>query len=112
MKEGGMMSLLNKVPNPSERKRNERRVMGDLLQENLFDENGNIPDIDKLLNQLFRTRLLRFIRIKNFDLNELLGTRGTKELKEISTKSELKEFKKLLTSLRDNLDSSIKCLPN
>jgi predicted transcriptional regulator len=104
--------FIKQVPNPSERKRNERRVMGDLLQENLFDENGNIPDIDKLLNQLLRTRLLKFIRIKNFDLNELLGTRGTKELKEISTKSELKEFKKLLTSLRDNLDSSIKCLPN
>jgi DNA-binding PadR family transcriptional regulator len=104
--------FIEQVPNPAERKRNERRVMEDLLQENLFDENGNIPEIDKLLNQLLRTRLLKFIRIKNFDLNELLGTRGTKELKEISTKSELKEFKKLLTSLRDNLDSSIKCLPN
>ena len=86
--------------------------MEDLLQENLFDEKGNIPDMDKLLNQLLRTRLLRFIRFKNFDFNELFGTTGAKELKAISTKSELKEFKKLLTSLRDNLDSSIKCLPN
>lgn len=104
--------FIKQVPNPAERKRNEKRVMEDLLRENLFQDNGNIPDIDKLLNQLLRTRLLRFVRIKNFDFNELLGTRGTKELKEISTKSELKEFKKLLTSLRDNLDSSIKCLPN
>jgi predicted transcriptional regulator len=104
--------FIKQVPNPSERKRNERRVMEDLLQENLFDENGNIPDIDKLLNQLLRTRLLRFIRIKNFDFNELFGTTGAKELKAISTKSELKEFKKLLTLLRDNLDSSIKCLPS
>ena len=104
--------FIKQVPNPAERKRNERRVMEDLLQENLFDEKGNIPDMDKLLNQLLRKRLLRFIRFKNFDFNELFGTTGAKELKAISTKSELKEFKKLLTSLRDNLDSSIKCLPN
>ena len=87
-------------------------MMKDLLLENLFQEDGNIPDIDKLLYQLTRVRLLRFIRIKNFDFNELFGTTGAKELKAISTRSELKELKDLLTKLRINLDSTIKSLPN
>jgi hypothetical protein len=100
--------LIKQVANPSKRKKNERLMMKDLLLENLFQEDGNIPDIDKLLYQLTRVRLLRFIRIKNFDFNELFGTTGANELKAISTRSELREFKELMTSLRDNLDSSIK----
>jgi hypothetical protein len=72
----------------------------------------SIYEIDKLLYQLTRVRILKFIRTKNFDFNELFDSTGAKELKATSTKSELKEFKELLTSLRDNLDSSIKCLPN
>ena len=78
--------------------------MDDLLQENLFQEDGNIQDIHKLLSQLVRLRLLRFIRIKNFDFNELFTPANLNELKAISTKSELKEFKELLTNLRKNLD--------
>ena len=86
--------FIKQVPNPSERKRNERRVMEDLLQENLFDENGNIPDIDKLLYQLTRVRLLKFVKgRRNFDFNELFGITGAKELKAISTRSELEELK-------------------
>ena len=63
--------------------------MENLLQENLFDENGNIPDIDKLLYQLTRVRLLKFVKgRRNFDFNELFGITGAKELKAISTRSE------------------------
>jgi hypothetical protein len=103
--------FIKQVANPSERKRNERLMMKDLLLENLFQDDGNIPEIDKLLYQLTRVRLLRFIRIKNFDFNELFTPANINELKAISTKSELKEFKDLLTNLRKNLDSTIKSLP-
>jgi predicted transcriptional regulator len=105
--------FIKQVANPSKRKRNERLMMKDLLLENLFQDDGNIPDIDKLLYQLTRVRLLKFVKSRrNFDFNELFGTTGANELKAISTRSELREFKELMTSLRDNLDSSIKCLPN
>jgi DNA-binding PadR family transcriptional regulator len=104
--------FIKQVANPSERKRNERLIMRDLLLENLFQDDGNIPEIDKLLYQLTRVRLLRFIRIKNFDFNELFTPANLNELKAISTKSELKEFKELLTNLRKNLDSTIKSLSN
>ena len=67
--------------------------MKDLLLENLFQDYGNIPDIDKLLYQLTRVRLLRFIKIKNFDFNELFDTAGANELKAISTHSELRSLK-------------------
>lgn len=100
--------LIKQVANPSKRKKNERLMMKDLLLENLFQDDGNIPDIHKLLSQLVRLRLLRFVKSTNFDFNELFGTTGANELKAISTRSELREFKELMTSLRDNLDSSIK----
>jgi hypothetical protein len=64
------------------------------------------------LYQLTRVRLLKFVRSKNFDFNELFGTTGAKDLEAISTPSELKEFKGLLTKLRDNLDLTIMRLPN
>jgi hypothetical protein len=105
--------FIKQVADPSERKRNERLMMKDLLLENLFQDDGNIPDIDKLLYQLTRVRLLKFVKSRrNFDFNELFGTTGAKELKAISTRSELKELKDLLTKLRINLDSTIKSLPN
>jgi len=86
-------------------------MMDDLLQENLFQEDGNIQDIHKLLSQLVRLRLLRVVKSTNFDFNELFGATGAIDLRAISTPSELKEFKGLLTKLRDNLDSTIKSLP-
>jgi hypothetical protein len=104
--------LMKQVANPSKRKKNEWLMMKDLLLENLFQPDGNIPNLDKLLYQLARVRLLKFAKSKSFDFNELFGTTGANELKAISTRSELREFKELMTSLRDNLDSSIKCLPN
>jgi hypothetical protein len=104
--------FIKQVANPSKRKRNERLMMKDLLLENLFQDDGNIPDIDKFLNQLARVRLLKFAKSKSFDFNELFGATGAIDLKAISTPSELKEFKGLLTKLRDNLDSTIKSLPN
>jgi DNA-binding PadR family transcriptional regulator len=104
--------FIKQVANPSERRRNERLMMKDLLQENLFQGDGNIPEIDKLLYQLTRVRLLRFIRIKNFDFNELFTPANINELKAISTKSELKEFKDLLTNLRKNLDLTIRYVPS
>ncbi len=104
--------LIKQVANPSKRKRNERLMMKDLLLENLFQDDGNIPDIDKILYQLTRVRLLKFVKsTSNFDFNELFGTTGAKELKAISTRSELKELKDLLSKLRINLDSTIKSLP-
>jgi hypothetical protein len=103
--------FIKQVANPLERKRNERLVMKDLLVENLFQADGNIQDIDKFLNQLARVRLLKFAKSKSFDFNELFGTTGARALKAISTPSELKEFKELLSQLRKNLDSTIKSLP-
>ena len=103
--------FIEQVPNPAERKRNERRVMEDLLQENLFQDDGNIPDMDKLLNQLLRVRLLKFVKSRNFDINELFTPVGTNTLKAISAPGEIKEFKKHLILLRKNLESTIKSLP-
>ena len=66
----------------------------------------------RLLYQLTRVRLLKFVKSRrNFDFNELFGTTGAKELKAITAPSELKEFKILLSKLRENLDSTIKRLP-
>jgi predicted transcriptional regulator len=104
--------FIKQVPSPAERKRNERRVMEDLLRENLFQHNGNIPDMDKLLSQLFRVRLLAFVKSSNFDINELFTPVGMNTLKAISTPGEIEEFKKLLILLRKNLDSTIKSLSN
>jgi hypothetical protein len=86
-------------------------MMDDLLQENLFQEDGNIQDIHKLLSQLVRLRLLRFVKSRNFDFDELFAPANLNELKAISAPSELKEFKELLTNLRKNLDSTIKHVP-
>src|SRR2546426_4496051 len=36
--------FIKEVANPSGRRRNERLMMDDLLQENLFQEDGNIQD--------------------------------------------------------------------
>jgi DNA-binding PadR family transcriptional regulator len=104
--------FIEQVPNPAERKRNDKRVKEDLLQENLFQDDGNIPDMDKLLNQLLRVRLLKFVKSRNFDINELFTPVGTNTLKAISAPGEIKEFKKLLILLRKNLDSTIKSLSN
>jgi predicted transcriptional regulator len=104
--------FIKQVPNPAERKRNEKRVMEDLLRENLFQHNGNIPDMDKLLNQLLRVRLLAFVKSSNFDINELFTPVGMNTLRAISTPEEIEEFKKLLILLRKNLDSTIKSLSN
>jgi DNA-binding PadR family transcriptional regulator len=104
--------FIKQVANPAGRKRNERLMTKDLLLENLFQDDGNILDIDKFLNQLSRVKLLKFVRSTNFDFDELFGATGAIDLKAISTPSELKEFKGLLTKLRDNLDSTIKSLPN
>jgi DNA-binding PadR family transcriptional regulator len=104
--------FIEKVPDPAERKRNDKRVKEDLLQENLFRDDGNIPDMDKLLNQLLRVRLLKFVKSRNFDINELFTPVGTNTLKAISAPGEIKEFKKLLILLRKNLDSTIKSLSN
>jgi predicted transcriptional regulator len=103
--------FIKEVANPSGRRRNERLMMDDLLQENLFQEDGNIQDIHKLLSQLVRLRLLRFVKSRNFDFDELFAPANLNELKAISTPSELKEFKELLTNLRKNLDSTIKHVP-
>jgi predicted transcriptional regulator len=103
--------FIKEVANPSGRRRNERLMMDDLLQENLFQEDGNIQDIQKLLSQLVRLRLLRFVKSKNFDFEELFAPANLNDLKAISTPSELKEFKELLTNLRKNLDSTIKHVP-
>ena len=100
--------LIKQVANPSKRKKNERLMMKDLLLENLFQDDGNIRIFTSLLSQLVRLRLLRFVKSTNFDFNELFVLTGANELKAISTRSELREFKELMTSLRDNLDSSIK----
>jgi hypothetical protein len=86
-------------------------MMDDLLQENLFQEDGNIRDIHKLLSQLVRLRLLRFVKSRNFDFDELFAPENLNELKAISTPSELKEFKELLTNLRKNLDSTSSMYP-
>ena len=105
--------FIKQVPNPAGRKKNESKMMKDLLLENLFQDDGNIPNFDKLLYQLTRVRLLKFVKSRrNFDFNELFGITGAKELKAISTRSELKELKDLLSKLRINLDSTIKSLPN
>jgi len=104
--------FIEQVPNPAERKRNDKRVKEDLLQENLFQDDGNIPDMDKLLNQLLRVRLLKFVKSRNFDINELFTPVGTNTLKAISAPGEIKEFKKLLILLRKNLDSTINSLSN
>jgi predicted transcriptional regulator len=105
--------FIKQVPNPAGRKKNESKMMKDLLLENLFQDDGNIPDIDKILYQLTRVRLLKFVKsTSNFDFNELFGTTGAQELRAISTRSELREFKDLLSKLRINLDSTIKSLPN
>lgn len=103
--------FIEQVPNQAERKRIERRVMEDLLQENLFQDDGNIPDMDKLLNQLLRVRLLKFVKSRNFDINEQFTPVGTNTLKAISAPGEIKEFKKHLILLRKNLESTIKSLP-
>ena len=103
--------FIKQVPNQAERKRIERRVMEDLLQENLFQDDGNIPDMDKLLNQLLRVRLLKFVKSRNFDINEQFTPVGTNTLKAISAPGEIKEFKKHLILLRKNLESTIKSLP-
>jgi DNA-binding PadR family transcriptional regulator len=104
--------FIKQVANPLERKRNEWPVMKDLLLENLFQPDGNIPNFDKLLYQLARVRLLKFAKSKSFDFNELFDTTGARELKAISTPLELKDLKELLSKLRKNLDLTIKSLPN
>jgi hypothetical protein len=44
--------FIKQVANPAGRKKNESIVMMDLLLENLFQDDGNIPDSDKIFYQL------------------------------------------------------------
>jgi hypothetical protein len=101
--------FIKHVANPLDRKNNEGKTLKDLLQENLFLEDGNIPD-QRLLIQLFRLRLLQFAKSIDPSLEKMFTPANIDKLEAISTQSELKEFKELLTILRNNLDSTIKQL--
>jgi hypothetical protein len=96
------------VIDPAERERNERAILRVCLQFNLFDEQGDVIDQDRLLNQLFRTRLLDYASNPRFDPKDLFKPEGIGSLKRMSLPSEVIEFREYLEIFRSNLDRTIK----
>ena len=96
------------VKDPAERERNERAILRICLLFNFFDSHGDVIDQDRLLNQLFRTRLLDYASNPRLDPKDLFKPEGIASLKRMSLPSEVSDFRRYLETFRFNLDATIK----
>jgi hypothetical protein len=106
--------LIKNISNPIQRKRLEREMVKVLLLYDLFDDNGKIivTDGKEFLKQFIRIGLFNLTADKYYDPENLFTPQTVERLKEISHASERKELKEFLMKIRDNLDLSIKQLPD
>jgi hypothetical protein len=99
--------MIEGVVDPVERKRTEQALLKVCLQFNLFDDQGDVIDKDKLLNQLFRALLLHYASNPRFDPKDSFKPIGIESLKRMSHPSEVKDFRDYLEVFRSNLDATI-----
>jgi hypothetical protein len=106
--------LIKNIAKPLERKQLEREAIKFLVQYNVFDDKGKtiITDRKGYLKQGIRIGLFNSIADKYYDPENLFTPQSVERLKGLFNTSELKLLKELLTKIRDNLDASIKQLPD
>ena len=106
--------LIKNISNPIRRKELEREMVKVLLLYDLFDDNGKIiiTDGKEFLKQFIRIGLFNLTADKYYDPENLFTPQTVERLKEISHASEQKKLKEFLVKIRDNLDLSIKQLPD
>jgi hypothetical protein len=83
------------------------------IENDLFDDNGNLimsRPVD-FLKQSLRIKLLETTKDKYFDPTKLFDPELVQYLKTIGPKSALKIYREFLISIRNNIDSSIRLLP-
>ncbi len=101
---------MSNIEDVEARKKNEEGVYKVCLLNDLFNEDGSLPDQKKLMNTQFRIMLSQFAHSKGFDLEKLFDPEDIGDFNKMYDRSEREDLIKIFAKLRDNLDLSIKKL--
>jgi hypothetical protein len=106
--------LIKNIAKPRERKQLEREATKIFIMYNLFDDKGKtiMTDRKAYLKQIIRIILFNATADKYYDPENLFTLQFVERLKELVHPSELKELKEFLMKIRENVDFSIKQLPD
>jgi hypothetical protein len=106
--------FMKNIAKPRERKQLDREATKIPIMYNLFDDKGKtiMTDRKAYLKQIIRIILFNATADKYYDPENLFRLQFVERLKELVHPSELKELKEFLMKIRENVDLSIKQLPD
>ena len=96
------------------RKQLAESMMTKLIEYDLFDDKGSliITSRQDMIKQAFRMAILEQTKDKDFDPHNLFNPQSIKLIIKINNPDEIKEFKEFLIRLKNNLELTIKQLPD